>query len=175
MLFATNAMDLNSAGLAEDTAPAFTMAVSTEPLRDDQLAAIGLAGRQPFYTGDFPYLWGRVTRDKAVVFGGGLVHVDDWTDFYHIDVNTGEAAKILASLESRVRKLHPALRGVNFTHRWGGPILFAESMKPVFQRHPASPEAVVLAGYAGHGVALSVHLGCWAAGVLLGRRQLPKW
>ena len=175
LLLATNAMNLEVAGLAEDTEPKFTMAIATEPLSEAQLEAIGLAGRQPFYTMDFPYLWGRVTRTNAVVFGGGLVHVEDWRDLSEINVATGEASRLLDSLEARVHKLHPALHGVAITHRWGGPILFAESMKPIFQRHRASRNALVLAGYAGHGVALSVYLGCWAAEVLLGRRQLPQW
>jgi glycine/D-amino acid oxidase-like deaminating enzyme len=175
LLLATNAMNLEAAGLAEDTEPKFTMAIATEPLSEKQLEAIGLAGRQPFYTIDFPYLWGRVTPTNAIVWGGGLVHVDEWRALSQIDVTTGEARRLLDSLESRVRKLHPALHAVAFTHRWGGPILFAESMKPIFQRHRASRNALVLAGYAGHGVALSVYLGCWAAEVLLGRRELPKW
>jgi glycine/D-amino acid oxidase-like deaminating enzyme len=34
---------------------------------------------------------------------------------------------------------------------------------------------MVLAGYNGHGVALSVYLGKWAAEALLGRRPLPPW
>ncbi len=175
LLLATNAMNLEVAGLAEDTEPKFTMAIATEPLSEVQLEAIGLAGRQPFYTVDFPYLWGRVTRTNAVVFGGGLVHVDDWRALSEIKVATGEARIRLDSLEARVRKLHSALHAVAITHRWGGPILFAESMKPIFQRHRASHNALVLAGYAGHGVALSVYLGCWAAEVLLGRRELPQW
>jgi len=34
---------------------------------------------------------------------------------------------------------------------------------------------LVLAGYNGHGVALSVYLGQWAAEALLGTRPLPVW
>jgi len=34
---------------------------------------------------------------------------------------------------------------------------------------------MVLAGYNGHGVALSVYLGQWAAEALLGKRPLPIW
>jgi glycine/D-amino acid oxidase-like deaminating enzyme len=175
LLLATNAMNLEAAGLAEDTEPKFTMAIATEPLSEAQLEAIGLAGRQPFYTMDFPYLWGRATRTNSVVWGGGLVHVDGWRALSEIDVTTGVAHRLLDSLEARVRKLHPALHAVAFTHRWGGPILFAESMKPVFRRHPKSRQALVLGAYAGHGVALSLYLGCWAAEVLLGRREPPKW
>lgn len=34
---------------------------------------------------------------------------------------------------------------------------------------------MILTGYNGHGVALSVYLGRWAAAALLGRRSLPRW
>jgi hypothetical protein len=34
---------------------------------------------------------------------------------------------------------------------------------------------MVLAGYNGHGVALSVYLGKWAAETLLARCLLPRW
>jgi glycine/D-amino acid oxidase-like deaminating enzyme len=45
----------------------------------------------------------------------------------------------------------------------------------VFRRHSSSARALVLGAYSGHGVALSVYLGRWAAEVLLGRRELPAW
>jgi glycine/D-amino acid oxidase-like deaminating enzyme len=91
------------------------------------------------------------------------------------DVRRGEAAERLGWLESRVRQLHPALSSVRITHRWGGPILLTEKMRPVFRRHPRSKKVMVLAGYNGHGVALSVYLGKWAAEALLARRALPRW
>jgi glycine/D-amino acid oxidase-like deaminating enzyme len=92
-----------------------------------------------------------------------------------IDITSEDCRKLLASLETRVRGLHPALRSIEFTHRWGGPILFRESWVPVFDRHPKSDNAVVLGAYAGHGVALSSYLGTWAAEAVLGRRDLPEW
>jgi glycine/D-amino acid oxidase-like deaminating enzyme len=174
-IFATNAQALEITGLAGRAQPKITLAVATEPLQEDQLEAIGLAGRNPFYTIDLPYLWGRVMANGGVVWGGGLVHVDNWQELANVDVATGEAAALLDRLEQRVRGLHPALRDIKFTHRWGGPILFAPSYRPVFARHPHWAKALVLGAYAGHGVALSVYFGRWAAEVLLGRRELPAW
>ena len=87
----------------------------------------------------------------------------------------GEAEESFRWLESRVHHLHPALKSARITHRWAGPILFTEGMRPIFRRHPQSENVIVLAGYNGHGVALSVYLGQWAAEALLGRRSLPSW
>ena len=81
----------------------------------------------------------------------------------------------LAILERRVRGLHPVLRDVEFCHRWGGPILIAESWQPVFARHPRCPQELILGAYSGHGVALSVYLARGAVESLLGQIELPDW
>ncbi len=175
MLFATNAMSLELAGLSGQTKPKFTLAVATEPLSGAQLEELGLASGKPFYTIDFPYLWGRRLRIGGFVFGAGLVHLEDWRELQDVDVSKGEAGKLIARLESRVRALHPALRDVRFTHRWGGPILIGDDWSPIFTRHPQSPRSIVLGAFSGHGVAQSVYLGSWAAEALCGRRELPQW
>ena len=174
-LFATNAQSLELSGLAGSTEPKFTLALATEPLALGQLTELGLASGKPFYTIDFPYLWGRLLAGGGVLFGSGLVHAGDWRELRALDIATGEAADLLARLERRVRGLHPTLRSVEIARRWGGPILIGEEWQPVFRRHPRSPLALVLGGYSGHGVALSVYLGRWAAEALLGRRELPDW
>jgi glycine/D-amino acid oxidase-like deaminating enzyme len=108
-----------------------------------------------------------------------LVHSPDSNDLDAVNVADPEPSRIFAQLEQRVRHLHPALAQVKFTHRWGGPILFRDSWKPVFDWHPRSAgrKNVIVAGaYAGHGVALSSYLGKWAAEILTGgARSLPKW
>lgn len=174
-LVATNAQALELGGLAGSTEPKFTLALAIAPLAEAQLAELGLASAKPFYTIDFPYLWGRLLAGGAVLFGSGLVHAKDWRELRELDVAKREAFELLARLERRVRALHPALRSVEITHRWGGPILIGEDWAPVFRRHPRSPNVLVLGAYSGHGVALSVYLGRWAAEVLLGRRELPAW
>ena len=90
-----------------------------------------------------------------------------------LDVHGGRTAELLDSLKKRVRGLHPALRNVRFTHAWGGPILLTEKARPIFVR--LRKNVMVLAGYNGHGVALSVYLGRWAAEAILGKQKLPRW
>ncbi|MFZ3215664.1 MAG: FAD-dependent oxidoreductase [Candidatus Acidiferrales bacterium] len=189
IIFATNALSLHAAGLRAGMHPRLTLAVLSRPVSEEILAAIGLAARKPFYTLDFPYLWGRVRPDRSIVWGAGLVQSPDAGDLDRVDVAGAESVAIFTRLEDRVRHLHPALAKIKFARRWGGPILFRDSWKPVFDWHPESvargkgggPEddvprnALVLGAYAGHGVALSSYLGTWAAEVLLGRRPLPRW
>jgi glycine/D-amino acid oxidase-like deaminating enzyme len=174
-LFATNAYALGLSGLCGRARAKFTLAVATAPLETATLAALGLAERKAFYTLDLPYLWGSVPTNRGMVCGSGLVDLEDERAFARLDVRAGEPARLFAQLEARVRSLHPALRSARFTHRWGGPILFANAWRPVFMRHPESSDALVLGGYSGQGVALAVHLAGWAAEALLGRRHLPDW
>jgi glycine/D-amino acid oxidase-like deaminating enzyme len=82
---------------------------------------------------------------------------------------------MFASFEKRIHRLHPTLARAKFTHEWGGPIAFRGDYQPVFARHPKSHHGIVLGAFAGHGVALSVYLGTWAAEALLGDRNLPHW
>ena len=177
VILATNAFSLEMADLEKRCEPKLTLAVATAPLDDAQLELLGLSSGRPFYTVDLPYLWGRVLPAKGVIFGGGLVDVNSWRDLESIDISTGEAAELISKIERRVRGLHPALRSVGFSHWWGGPVLFGHNWegRPVFEAHSHFPDTIVIGAYSGHGVALSVHLGAWAAEAVLGRRKLPSW
>ncbi len=175
VLIATNAESLELSDLSGGAEPKFTLALATAPLTDAQLKHLGLSTHQPFYTVDMPYLWGRPLYRNQVIFGSGLVHLEHWSELLNLNISNGETAGLMRLLESRVRSLHPALKHVQFTNRWGGPILITDEMTPVFKHHLKSKNIIVLGGYSGHGVALSVYLGRWAADVLAGKRKLPSW
>ena len=178
IVFATNALSLGLSGLEQGSHPRLTLAMATEPVSEETLEKIGLAQRKPFYTTDLPYLWGRVRRDNSIIFGAGLVQSPDCDDLDGVDISAPEPSRIFAALEERVHRLHPALKPVRFTHRWGGPIMFRDSWKPVFTWHSEAVKkknAIVIGAFAGHGVALSSYLGRWAAEAFLEGRKLPKW
>jgi len=174
-LIATNSESLELSGLARWAESKFTLALATEPIPIPKLEELGLGSGKPFYTVDLPYLWGRLLHGNQIIFGSGLVHLKDWREMEDIDIREGEAFDLLTRLKKRVRELHPVLADIRFGHEWGGPISIAQQGQPVFARHPKSDLAIVLGAYSGHGVALSVYLGAWAAQVLLGRRDLPAW
>lgn len=175
VLAATNAEALELTGVQNEAEPRLTMALVTEPLSPERIEAIGLHAGKPFYTVDFPYLWGRVVESGGVVFGSGLMEAESSEQLYAIHVREGRAAERLEWLERRVHKLHPELASVKITHRWGGPILLTDGALPVFRRRADSEHVITLCGYNGHGVALSVYLGKWAAEAMLGQRPLPEW
>ena len=193
VLLTTNAASLHLTSLHNQAEPKLTLALATAPLTPAQLRATGLAARRPFYTIDYPYLWGRPLENNGYIFGAGLVPMPtSWDAMFSRDfskrkpqhtfsellrfqIDRGDSAKSLDWLESRVRNMHPALKNIRVTHRWGGPILITKGMHPVFRHHAQYKNILTLAGFSGHGVALSVHLGHWAAQSLLGHRPLPHW
>lgn len=174
-ILATNAFSLEMNGLKGKAEPKLTLVAATKPVRPGDLEILGLASRRPFYTSDLPYLWGRVMRNNGIIFGDGLVDMKDWRELEKLDIAVGKPAELIAKIERRVRGLHPTLRAIEFSHWWGGPVLFAEDWKPVFRAHPKLPNATVIGAFSGHGVALSVYLGAWAAEEILGRKKLPSW
>lgn len=175
ILFATNALSADLSALSSTIYPKLTLAARTAPLTEKQIDAIGLAERKPFYTVDFPYLWGRICADNSIIWGAGLVDPPESGSLQKVEVASGAALRMFESLEKRVHGLHPTLENAVFTHWWGGPIAFRKSFRPIFAHHPKSRNAIVLGVFAGHGVAQSVYLGAWAAEALLGRRKLPDW
>jgi len=175
ILFATNALSADLAALSSTIYPKLTLAARTAPLSRKQIESIGLTDRKPFYTVDFPYLWGRLCSDNSIIWGAGLIDPPESGSLERVDVGTGQSARMFDSLEKRIHGLHPALAKATFTHRWGGPIAFRKNFRPIFAHHPKSRNAIVVGVFAGHGVALSVYLGAWAAESLLGRRKLPEW
>ena len=73
VLLATNALSAELSGLRSVAHPKLTLAARTAPMREKQIEAIGLAARKPFYTMDFPYLWGRLCPDNSIIWGA-----DSW-------------------------------------------------------------------------------------------------
>jgi glycine/D-amino acid oxidase-like deaminating enzyme len=175
ILIATNAFSLEVSTMHGRAHPKLTLAAMTAPIGEEKIAELGLAQRKPFYTVDFPYLWGRVCPDNSIVWGAGLVAPPENGDVEQIDIAAGESARMFATLERRIRHLKPGFEDFTFTHLWGGPILFRDNWTPVFSPHPESSDGIIIGAFAGHGVALSSYLGHWAAEAMLGRRELPKW
>jgi glycine/D-amino acid oxidase-like deaminating enzyme len=151
-----------------------TFACATEPLPPSTLQVIGLAENIPFYTTDYPYLWGRMIMDGRVIFGSQLVFGSP-AELEQLDVSTGQSGAALDALQQRVRQLHPRLHQVSFSASWAGPIAFRENAIPLIAQHPSSPRVMVAGAYAGHGVALSVRMGQLLARSIAEGRPLPAW
>ena len=177
ILFATNGLSLELSGLTSAGAhPKLTLATVTAPITDDRIRALGLYDAKPFYTVDFPYLWGRIRQDNSIVWGAGLVDPPPGGHLEEVEHRLRRARTHVRDVrKTRARPASGLAAALEFSGHWGGPILFRDDWEPVFDWHPQSRNALVLGAFAGHGVALSNYLGAWAAEVFLGRRSLPDW
>ncbi|MGH7917348.1 MAG: NAD(P)/FAD-dependent oxidoreductase [Candidatus Binataceae bacterium] len=153
---------------------ALTLACATAPVEDSLIEEIGLAAGIPFYTIDQPYLWGRLTMDRRIIFGAGLA----WGEPEALEWLALEAPAVeecFIRLEGRIRQLHPRLHDLGALTRWGGPISIPDRMTPIIGHLPEAPHIFVAGGYSGHGVALSVHAGRLIAEAITQGAALPKW
>lgn len=153
---------------------ALTFACATEPLDAATLDEIGLGAGMPFYTVDFPYLWGRQLTDGRVVFGSGLAFGSP-QELEALDIAAAGPRAALDRLEVRVRALNRALEEVQFSARWAGPVAMADGLAPFLGRLPDAPAVLVAGGYAGHGVALAVWAGEVLARAIVENGPLPSW
>ena len=151
-----------------------TFACATEPLTESALREIGLDGGVPFYTADLPYLWGRITRDRRVIFGAGLLFGTP-RELEQTGLDDPVFAGTLEGLQERIRGLHPALNAIGFSASWAGPIAFRDNAIPVLGNVPSCPRILVSGAYAGHGVALSVRAAELLAAAIVHGEPLPSW
>ena len=172
VVFGTNAFCLPLLHLEDRAGAVHTIAVATEPLADAAFEAMGWSTHTPFYTLDLPYLWGRVTAERRLVIGAGLIGHDD---VENTRVDSAEARSLFEGLERRIRGLHPVLHRLHFTQRWMGPICFTSNRKPIITSLDENRRVLVATGYSGHGVALSARVGKLLAEVLAGQTELPEW
>ncbi|UED83933.1 NAD(P)/FAD-dependent oxidoreductase [Streptomyces profundus] len=97
--------------------PVYDYAMVTEPLTDEQLAAIGWRDRQALADAGNLFHYYRLTADNRVLWGG-------YDAIYHY------GGRIADRLDQRPETFHtlsrhffetfPQLTGVRFTHTWGG-------------------------------------------------------
>jgi len=104
-------------GYGRALAPVYSLMVATEPLSDTAWEDIGLTQRQTFSDGRHLIIYGQRTRDGRIAFGGRGAP-------YHFRSRIRPAydcePAVFADLRRTLRELLPQLRGVRFTHAWGG-------------------------------------------------------
>jgi gamma-glutamylputrescine oxidase len=161
-----------------DDAPSITscltFACATEPLSEAAIRELGLGERIPFYTRDRPYLWGRVTDDRRIVFGTGIVYAES-SELEGVGSRSRDFKLAIDRIQNRVRNLHPAFAKIGFSNSWAGPIAFTEDAVPLLGVAPDCERILVAGAYAGHGVSLSVRAGELLANAIVRNESLPAW
>ena len=100
-------------------APVYDYALVTEPLSDAQLASIGWANRQGVGDAANQFHYYRLTPDHRILWGG-------YDAVHHfggeVDARYDAREATFARLSQHFFTTFPQLRGLRFTHRWGGAI-----------------------------------------------------
>jgi glycine/D-amino acid oxidase-like deaminating enzyme len=164
IVFATNAYSHLIPGLRSKQVPAFTHMVVTEPLTEKQLKTIGWKNRQGIEDARNLVHYFRLTIDNRIAMGGSDVSIS-----YGRDMERDLNPRTFADLERDVVRLFPSLKGIQFTHRWGGPVSVPMDMAPAIG-FLGDARAVYSLGCVGHGVSMT-HLNGWTIADLLLERK----
>lgn len=149
IVFATNAYSHFFPELRRKQIPAFTYMISTEPLSDAQLEAIGWASREGIEDARNLIHYYRLTPDNRLVMGGGPVGLT-YGNRLHADEN--EAA--WQHLQDHIGFLFPSLSDAKITHRWDGPFSVTLDLTPAIG-YIGDQRAIYSLGCIGHGVSMS--------------------
>ncbi len=149
VIFATNAYSHLFSQLKRKQVPAFTHMVVTEPLSQAQLEPIGWKNRQGLEDARNLVHYFRLTIDNRLTMGGSDVSLAYGGSMEH-DLNP----HTFADLERDIIWLFPHLKGIQITHRWGGPVSVPLDMAPALG-FLGDERAIYSLGCVGHGVSMT--------------------
>ena len=148
VLLATSAFPSLLRSVKRYVAPVYDYALMTEPLTSAQRAAVGWANRQGIDDGANQFHYYRPTADHRILFGGY-----DAVYRYGGPVSARYDAHepTFARLAQHFFITFPQLRGLRFSHRWGGAIDTSSRFSVFFGTAHRGRVAYAL-GYTGLGV-----------------------
>lgn len=142
--------------------PVHTFIVLTEPLKPEQLDAVGWSAKRTSLESARNLInYFRLTADNRILFGGEDAKLYYGGRYYDHDDAVVEA------LKARFCDYFPPLRDVAFTHEWGGVLGVSLDMFPSFGATGKHGNIFYGGGYSGHGVALSNYAGALVAPAML--------
>ncbi|HLH67420.1 MAG TPA: FAD-binding oxidoreductase [Solirubrobacteraceae bacterium] len=150
-LLATSAYPPVLAGVRRYIAPVYDYALMTEPLSDEQWRAVGWKHRQGISDMGNQFHYYRPTRDGRILFGG---YDAVYSYGGEVGPHRDEHEPTFARLSQHFFTVFPQLRGVRFSHRWGGAIDTCSRFSVFFWR-ALGGRVVYAGGYTGLGVAAS--------------------
>ena len=165
LVLATNAYSVRIPELRRKQVPLFTHVVLSEPLPAGRLEPIGWQGREGIEDARNLVHYYRLTRENRLLMGGG-----DVTLAYGERLDYDLSDRVFGELERHVQAVFPSLRGVGFTHRWGGPVSVPLDLAPALG-FLGDERIVYSLGCMGHGVSLAHLNGRTLADLLLGNRS----
>jgi len=149
-MLATNAYSNKLGYFKSKIFPMFTYIVMTEPLSDRQMSEIGWGGRWGIETTKHFVHYMRLTADNRITLGGG-----DAFYYYNRGIDHDVRPSTFTQLEEDLTDLFPPLKGIKFTHKWGGPVAVTFDFIPTCGMTGKHQNIYYSTGYTGHGVSLA--------------------
>ncbi len=163
LVLATNAYSVNVPLIRQKQTPVFTHIVLTEPLTDAQMQSIGWANRAGIEDARNLVHYYRLTKDNRIVMGGGDVSIG-----YGKNLNKDLNPSTFRHLEEHLIEIFPQIKGIRFTHRWGGPVSITTDLAPAIGYLGEDRKIIYSLGCVGHGVSLTLLNGLTIAEMITG-------
>jgi gamma-glutamylputrescine oxidase len=151
-------------GIAQRIMPVGTYIVASEPLQAE-LAASLIPSLSAVCDTNFVLDYFRPTVDQRLLYGG------------RVSYSTATPMNLSASLQRRMARTFPQLRGTRIEYAWGGFVDISMKRAPDFGRLPdaggsaAHANIYYLQGFSGHGVALTGLAGRLVAEAIAGNAE----
>jgi len=131
--------------------PMYSLISLTEPLTPAQWADVGWQNHESLASNRFTVDYLTRTADGRILFGSrGAPYVFGSRISDEQDVHEPTHARV----HKAVVEWFPSLKGIQFTHNWGGPVGVPRDWMPTVRFDPASRLGII-SGYTGQGVATS--------------------
>jgi glycine/D-amino acid oxidase-like deaminating enzyme len=153
--------------------PVYSLITLTEPLTQAQWAQIGWQNRESLASCNYTVDYLTRTADGRILFGsrGAPYRLGS-----KISDEQDRHPETHARIQQLVLEWFPILKGVKFTHAWGGPVGMPRDWMPMTEFNPATKIATAR-GYTGQGVSTTNLTGRILAELISGNRtalsQLP--
>ncbi|RST77287.1 FAD-dependent oxidoreductase [Siminovitchia acidinfaciens] len=128
--------------------PMYSLITLTEPLTEEQWSSIGWGGRETVGSTRLSVDYLQRTADGRILFGG---RGQPYQYKSKISNAFDRHEKTHNALKERLYTWFPSLKGISFTHDWGGPVGVTRDWTPNFLYNKKTKVASAW-GYAGQGV-----------------------
>ena len=162
--------------------PVYSLIVLTEPLSEAQWREIGWQNRESLASCNYTVDYLTRTSDGRILFGSRGA---PYRFGSRISDEQDRHAATHAHIEALVAEWFPVLKGIRFTHEWGGPVGMPRDWMPMAAFDPAMKIATAR-GYTGQGVSTTNLTGRILAQLIVGphtelsqlpiaQRRSPLW
>ncbi|WP_343577363.1 FAD-dependent oxidoreductase [Mycobacterium sp.] len=167
LVLATNAYQHQFSRFRHQVAPVWSYAAVTEPLTDEQLRQVNWPGREGFVEARNFIVFGRLTADNRLLFGGGPVN-------YHWQRNMDTRKHIdnpstTQVLREVLHRYFPSWSEVPFSHAYGGCVGITRDFVPHVGH--LGNNIYYGYGYCGNGIAVTHTTGRILRDLILGRES----